>query len=97
LQRIRHYGFLASCHRREKPARIRERLANPTTELLPDTAALAAQTASAQPSGLRQCPVCGEHAMRLLPGIPRSWEAKLTPCAEVCLTATAMDAIQKTG
>jgi hypothetical protein len=73
LQRIRHYGFLASCHRREKLARIRERLANPTTELLPDTAALAAHTVSAQPSGLRQCPVCGEHAMRVLPGIPRSW------------------------
>lgn len=72
--RIRHYGFLASCHRRVKLEQIRKLLSNPVCECLPVASALAA---SAPPSGPYQprCPECGRREMKRLDRIPRAlWD-----------------------
>lgn len=64
FQRIRHYGFLANCHRRERLAQIRGMLTDPVTELLP------AAAATGKPEGRGQvwrCPYCGAMAMRKVP------------------------------
>ncbi len=51
--RIRHFGFLASRHRRQKLARCRELLIHPITELLPESAALPDRAPELR------CPLCG--------------------------------------
>jgi hypothetical protein len=64
LQRIRHYGLLANCHRRTKLKLCRELLATALTALLPMEFAKEASEAfklAARP--LPCCPVCGSAAM----------------------------------
>ena len=51
--RIRHFGFLANRHRRQKLARCRELLIHPITELLPESPALPDRAAELR------CPLCG--------------------------------------
>lgn len=68
FQRIRHYGFLANCHRRDKIALCRQLIlrAHPIGELLPAGPALMASAALpplAPPVALassRRCPICTE-------------------------------------
>jgi hypothetical protein len=64
FQRIRHFGFLANCHRKPKLALCRQLLTSPILELLPPAAdcrlllqAIAPATMALQPAKL--CPCCG--------------------------------------
>jgi hypothetical protein len=57
--RIRHFGFLANRHRRQKLARCRELFLHPVTELLPQSAVCHQLGALLhRPPDLR-CPLCG--------------------------------------
>ncbi len=65
FQRIRHFGFLANRHRRQKLALCRRLLIHPVIELLPEPAACSSMLASTPARG---CPVCGAAVLvRLLP------------------------------
>ena len=57
--RIRHFGFLANRHRRQKLARCRELLVHPVTELLPESAACTQLSALLHRSPEPRCPLCG--------------------------------------
>jgi len=59
FQRIRHYGFLANCHRAQKLALCRRLLATPCSELLPQPAACRDFQAALIASHPRLCPRCG--------------------------------------
>jgi hypothetical protein len=74
FQRIRHCGFLANRHRRDKVALCRRLLSNPITQLLPGAlqclALLAILTPSAPVPAVASCPMChiGEMVrVRILP------------------------------
>ena len=56
--RIRHFGFLANRHRRQKLARCRELLIHPVIEWLPESAACQLSALLHHPPELR-CPRCG--------------------------------------
>ena len=71
FQRIRHFGFLANCHRQEKLAVCRKLLAAPIADLLPVAQALEqgkrlAQTAESLPV----CRRCGIGVMRRVAILP---------------------------
>ena len=60
FQRIRHYGFLANAHRREKLKLCRKFLMRDLTGLLPLIVVAASSLASAEPvdDAARRCPAC---------------------------------------
>ena len=58
FQRIRHFGFLANCHRKEKLALCRALLTAPIPDLLPPPASLQRLVAIAE-KPTRRCPECG--------------------------------------
>ena len=57
--RIRYYGFLANCHRREQLARARELLAVPVAEP-------ASETVGADSAPQHRCPLCRQGRMLLV-------------------------------
>ena len=60
LQRIRHYGFLANCHRRAKLQLCRQLLETELSALLPAEAAREASSILLEPERpLPRCPPCG--------------------------------------
>ncbi len=77
FQRIRHFGFLANCHRHDKLELCRRLLCSPITQLLPspDDRRQLLQALRAQP--LPRCPKCGLGTMIPLPVLPPyRWPAK---------------------
>jgi hypothetical protein len=68
FQRIRHYGLLSNCHRREKLACCRRLLGVGTSSVLAIVAHLDYRTHYEQVTGrsLAQCPVCGQGQMQLV-------------------------------
>jgi len=81
FQRIRHYGFLANCHRAQKLALCRRLLATPCSELLPQPAACRDFQAALIASRPRLCPRCG---VGILISIQTLW-----PCGTVKNPSTA--------
>jgi hypothetical protein len=85
FQRIRHFGFLANCHRKPKLALCRQLLTVPILELLPPAAdcglllqAICPPT-SAETNGIN-CPRCGIGTMiRLQTLSPYRWPATPPP------------------
>ena len=64
FQRIRHYGFLANCHRKEKLEYCRCLLISGVTGLLPSLAESAAmKDAITEQEVLHRCPHCGTGSM----------------------------------
>ena len=68
--RIRHYGFLANCHRRDKLALCRELLrSSPTTQSdFPDLVTPPALELPLTPTQV--CPVCGSGRLMVIAQIP---------------------------
>jgi hypothetical protein len=74
FQRIRHFGFLANCHRQDKLELCRRLLCPPIIQLLPspDDCRKLLQTLAARP--LPRCPQCGIGTMIPLPMLaPYRW------------------------
>ena len=74
FQRIRHYGFLANCHRRDKIALCRQILSAPVADLLPSPEQVRDYRDLYEiltGESLHRCPRCGIGTMvriyRLLP------------------------------
>jgi hypothetical protein len=63
FQRIRHFGFLANCHRQDKLALCRRLLASPSADLLPRPADYRDFYQALTQQSLRICPQCGIGAM----------------------------------
>lgn len=59
FQPIRHFGFLANRHRKEKVTLCRRLLSNPARELLPEAAQCVLLLAALATQPLARCPVCG--------------------------------------
>jgi len=59
FQRIRYYGFLAHCHRADKPVLCRQLLATPCSPRLPQPAACRPYHAVLSAGNPRLCPRCG--------------------------------------
>jgi putative transposase len=60
FQRIRHYGFLANCHRRDKLEYCRSLLTTGVAELLPQPAECAQmKEAITEKEDIHRCPYCG--------------------------------------
>jgi hypothetical protein len=64
--RIRYYGFLANCHRADKLAFCRQRLAVPCSDLLPRPIGYREFFALLTGRNLRLCPQCGIGTMILI-------------------------------
>jgi hypothetical protein len=80
FQRIRHFGFLASCHRKVKLALCRTLLTYPVTSLLPDPDRCRQMREEITEKPARLCPHCGIGAMiriAILPAYP--WPAVPPP------------------
>jgi hypothetical protein len=76
FQRIRHFGFLANCHRKAKLALCRQLLIDPIASLLPQPDQCAQMLEAITEEPLRLCPYCGIGTMiriRILPSYP--WPA----------------------
>ena len=64
FQRIRHYGFLANCHRKDKLELCRQLLIVPIAELLPQPAECAGmKEAITEKEDIHRCPHCGTGSM----------------------------------
>jgi len=64
FQRIRHYGFLANCHRKDKLELCRALLIVPVTELLPQPAeCMEMKEAITEQEDIHSCPHCGRGSM----------------------------------
>jgi hypothetical protein len=70
FQRIRHFGFLANCHRKEKLAVCRQLLAAPLADLLPRPADYRDFYQALTHQSLRLCPQCGIGTMLLIQILP---------------------------
>lgn len=70
FQRIRHFGFLANCHRQEKLALCRQFLAAPVTELLPLPAVGRQQISPFPAESLAICRQCGRGVMQRIQILP---------------------------
>jgi hypothetical protein len=77
FQRIRHYGFLANCHRADKLEHCRCLLSAGTAGLLPSLAECAQmKEALTEPEPAHRCPHCGSGSMvRIAVLIPIRWPA----------------------
>lgn len=64
LQRIRHFGFMANCHRRDKLALARALLSAPAPDLLPLPPDYREQLAILSGVDVRYCPECGAPLQR---------------------------------
>jgi hypothetical protein len=80
FQRIRHFGFLANCHRKVKLALCRELLIIPTTELLPQPAECRQLLEAITEKEFHRCPHCGIGTMIRIGILPRYlWPAAPPP------------------
>jgi hypothetical protein len=70
FQRIRHFGFLANCHRKDKLALCRQLLAAPLAGLLPRPADYRDFYQALTHQSLRICPHCGIGAMLIIQILP---------------------------
>jgi hypothetical protein len=71
FQRIRHYGFLANCHRKDKLEYCRELLTAGVTGLLPSlTECVEMKEAITEQEDLRRCPHCGIGSMIRIAELP---------------------------
>ena len=70
FQRIRHFGFLANRHRKDKLALCRKLLANPITELLPQPDQCRQLLPAVVESKQKLCPNCGTGVMIRIGIIP---------------------------
>ncbi|HSM78008.1 MAG TPA: IS91 family transposase, partial [Bryobacteraceae bacterium] len=71
FQRIRHFGFMANCHRQEKLALCRQFLAAPATELLPSPEACReGLKPPVTAESLAVCRQCGKGVMRRILILP---------------------------
>jgi hypothetical protein len=80
FQRIRHFGFLANCHRTAKLALCRKLLIAPLADLLPPPADCRRLLEAVTETERHRCPHCGIGTMiriRLLPCCP--WPAEPPP------------------
>lgn len=71
FQRIRHFGFLANCHRRRKLKLCRQLLCGPLGDLLPEPAG----TRPPSPATPLACPHCGGALLRVQILPPWRWPA----------------------
>jgi len=77
FQRIRHFGFLANRHRKEKLALCRQLLAHPITDLLPEPAACRELSRALDSPPPVRCPSCGEGILIRIRCLPSyRWPAK---------------------
>ena len=77
--RIRHFGLLASRHRRQRLALCRQLLLSQVTELLPDLAAWHQFNQALDPLP-RRCPKCGEGVLIRVGFLPAyRWPAQPPP------------------
>ena len=71
FQRIRHYGFLANCHRADKLEFCRGLLLAGAGELLPEPAQSAAMKESiTEKQDIHRCPRCGAGSMTRIAVLP---------------------------
>ncbi len=70
FQRIRHFGFLANCHRSKKLTLCRQLLAAPAGELLPSAGACQQFAATLPEPPLFRCPQCGSGTMIRVATLP---------------------------
>jgi hypothetical protein len=70
FQRIRHFGFLANCHRKDKLAVCRQLLAAPWADLLPRPTDYRDFYQALTHQSLRLCPQCGIGTMLLIQILP---------------------------
>jgi Putative transposase/Transposase zinc-binding domain len=70
FQRIRHFGFLANCHRKDKLALCRKLLASPVSDLLPRPADYRDFYQALTHQSLHICPQCGIGAMFIIQILP---------------------------
>lgn len=70
FRRIRHYGFLANRHRKQKAARCRQLLGQGVTQLLPGALQCNLLLASLPPRPLARCRVCGQGEMIRIQTLP---------------------------
>jgi hypothetical protein len=76
FQRIRHFGFLANCHRTAKLALCRQLLVVPTTDLLPPSADCRQLLEAITETECNRCPHCGIGKMIRVAILPRyPWPA----------------------
>src|SRR5665213_3212957 len=80
FQRIRHFGFLAGCHRKVKLALCRTLLTDPVTSLLPEPAQCSQMLEEITEKPARLCPHCGFGAMIRIAILPAyRWPAIPVP------------------
>jgi len=63
FQRIRHFGFMANCHRKAKLALCRQLLTAPIQDLLPQPAECRQMLEAITEQSVIRCPRCGIGAM----------------------------------
>ena len=80
FQRIRHFGFLANCHRTDKPALCRQLLIVPVTDLLPQPDDCRQLLEAITEEKVNRCPRCGIGTMIRIAILPRyPWPAVPPP------------------
>jgi len=80
FQRIRHFGFLANCHRKAKLVLCRQLLVNPVTGLLPTPDQCRQMLAEITEKPVRLCPHCGIGSMIRIAILPSyHWPATPPP------------------
>ena len=76
FQRIRHFGFMANCHRKDKLALCNRLLIVPITELLPQPAECRQMLEAITEKPIIRCPRCGTGAMIRIAVLPHyRWPA----------------------
>jgi hypothetical protein len=80
FQRIRHFGFLANCHRKDKLALCRRLLTAPIQELLPPPADCRLMLEAIAEQPVIRCPICGIGTMIRIGILPSyRWPARPPP------------------
>jgi hypothetical protein len=70
FQRIRHFGFMANCHRKDKLDLCRKLLIAPIADLLPQPEECRQMLESLTETPVRRCPVCGIGTMIRIQVLP---------------------------
>ena len=78
FQRIRHFGFMANCHRRVKLEICRKLLIAPIAGLLPQTAECPQMLDAITETTVRRCPECGIGTMVRIAVLP-TWRWPALP------------------